>query len=38
MLDIMQTRQELYDLLGYTDYEARDRSYFGGEGDTNPKR
>ena len=38
MLDLMQTRQELYDLLGYADYEARDRSYFGGEGDTNPKR
>jgi methylisocitrate lyase len=38
MLDIMQTRQELYDLLGYSDYEARDRSYFGGEGNTNPKR
>jgi methylisocitrate lyase len=26
----MQTRAELYDLLGYTGYEARDRSYFGG--------
>ena len=26
----MQTRQELYDLLGYTGYEARDRAYFGG--------
>lgn len=26
----MQTRQELYDLLGYNGYEARDRSYFGG--------
>ncbi len=25
----MLTRQELYDLLGYTDYEARDRAYFG---------
>lgn len=25
----MQTRQELYDLLGYTGYEQRDRSYFG---------
>jgi methylisocitrate lyase len=31
MLDLMQTRQELYDLLGYADYEARDRRYFGGE-------
>jgi methylisocitrate lyase len=28
----MLTRQELYDLLGYTDYEARDRAYFGGSG------
>ncbi len=28
-LDRMQTRAELYDLLGYTDYEARDRAYFG---------
>jgi methylisocitrate lyase len=26
----MMTRQELYDLLGYTGYEARDRAYFGG--------
>ena len=26
----MQTRQELYDLLGYTGYEERDRAYFGG--------
>jgi methylisocitrate lyase len=25
----MLTRQELYDLLGYSDYETRDRSYFG---------
>lgn len=25
----MQTRQELYDLLGYTGYEQRDRSFFG---------
>lgn len=27
LLDQMQTRQELYDLLGYTDYEERDRAY-----------
>lgn len=27
----MQTRQQLYDLLGYSDFEARDRSYFQGE-------
>ncbi|WP_261190380.1 methylisocitrate lyase [Gemmata algarum] len=26
----MQTRSELYDFLGYTGYEARDRVYFGG--------
>jgi methylisocitrate lyase len=25
----MLTRAELYDLLGYSDYEARDRKYFG---------
>ncbi len=25
----MLTRQELYDLLGYDDYEARDRAFFG---------
>jgi methylisocitrate lyase len=25
----MMTRAELYDLLGYTGYEARDRQYFG---------
>lgn len=28
LLDLMQTRQELYDLLGYANYEARDREYF----------
>lgn len=28
----MLTRAELYELLGYTDYEARDRSYFGNGG------
>lgn len=27
----MQTRQQLYDLLGYSDFEARDRSYFQGD-------
>ncbi len=26
----MQTRQELYDALGYTGYEERDKAYFGG--------
>ncbi len=31
LLDLMQTRQELYDLLGYEDFEKRDRHYFGGE-------
>ena len=29
-LDRMQSRAELYDLLGYSDWEARDRAYFGG--------
>ena len=28
LLDQMQSRQELYELLGYTGYEARDRAYF----------
>jgi len=28
-LDRMQTRAELYDLIGYTGYEDRDRAYFG---------
>lgn len=27
----MQTRQQLYDLLGYADFEARDQSYFQGD-------
>jgi methylisocitrate lyase len=31
LVDLMQTRQELYDLLGYRDYEDRDRAYFSGE-------
>jgi methylisocitrate lyase len=30
VLDWMQTRADLYDLLGYDGYEARDRAYFGG--------
>jgi methylisocitrate lyase len=30
LLSKMQTRAELYDVLGYSGYEARDRSYFGG--------
>ncbi len=29
LLDLMQTRQELYDLIGYSDYDERDRKYFG---------
>lgn len=29
LLPEMLTRAELYDLLGYTEYEARDRAYFG---------
>ena len=28
-VDRMQTRAELYDLLDYTGFEARDRTYFG---------
>ena len=28
MLDRMQSRAELYDLLGYSDWEKRDRAYF----------
>lgn len=31
ILDQMQTRAELYELLGYTDWEKRDRGYFSGE-------
>jgi methylisocitrate lyase len=30
LLDLMQSRQELYDLRGYSGYEARDRAYFSG--------
>jgi methylisocitrate lyase len=30
LLDQMQTRQELYDLIEYQGYEERDRSYFSG--------
>jgi len=29
LLDRLQTRAELYDLLSYEDYEQRDREYFG---------
>ena len=29
LTDSMQTRAELYELLGYEEYESRDRSYFG---------
>ena len=28
LLDLMQTRQELYDLLDYDSYEERDKEYF----------
>ena len=31
LLPNMQTRQELYDLLGYAGYEARDSGYFHGD-------
>ena len=30
LLAAMLTRADLYDLLGYDGYEARDRAYFGG--------
>jgi methylisocitrate lyase len=30
LMDMMQTRQELYDLLGYEEFEERDREYFAG--------
>lgn len=29
LLDLMQTREELYDLIGYQDFDERDRKYFG---------
>lgn len=32
LLDLMQTREELYELLDYSDFEERDRAYFGGTG------
>jgi methylisocitrate lyase len=31
LLDLMQTREELYELLEYEDFEQRDRHYFGRE-------
>lgn len=31
LLDGMQTRQQLYDLIDYTGYEQRDRAYFSGD-------
>jgi methylisocitrate lyase len=30
LLDLMQTREELYELLDYADFEERDRTYFSG--------
>jgi len=32
LLDLMQTREDLYDLIGYKDFEARDLKFFGGAG------
>ena len=32
LLERMQSRQELYDLIEYKEYEARDRAYFSGPG------
>jgi methylisocitrate lyase len=34
LIETMQTRQELYDLLGYDEFEERDRGYFTGLGTT----
>lgn len=31
LLDLMQTREELYELLGYRQFEQRDEAYFSGE-------
>ncbi len=31
LFDLMQTREELYELLDYHDFEQRDRKYFGGQ-------
>ena len=31
LLDLMQTRADLYELLDYESFEARDREHFGGE-------
>ncbi len=31
LLDLMQTREELYDLLDYEDFQQRDREHFGTE-------
>ncbi len=31
LLDMMQTRQELYELLGYEEFAERDREYFAGD-------
>jgi methylisocitrate lyase len=31
LLEIMQTREELYELLDYRDFEERDRAFFRGD-------
>jgi len=36
LLDLMQTRQELYDLIGYLEYDERDKEYFGLNNHGNP--
>ncbi len=38
LLGSMQTRAELYELLGYDGYETRDRAYFGGSAAGDRKR
>jgi methylisocitrate lyase len=37
LLDLMQTRQELYDLIEYEGYEARDRAFFQSPPSGEPK-
>jgi methylisocitrate lyase len=37
LLDSMQSRAELYDLLGYRGYETRDEAYLGGSSSEDPE-
>jgi methylisocitrate lyase len=36
ILDLMQSREELYDLLNYVGFEERDRAHFGGAAPAEP--